>query len=215
MGKHPSIADIRKTYQKQSLSEADVDANPLSQFEKWWLEATSSHVDEVNAMVLATSDKNGRPSARTVLLKGISDEGFIFFTNYNSRKAAEIHENPRAALVFFWKELERQVRIEGIIKKVSEADSEAYFRSRPPESQIGAWVSPQSSVIPSRSFLEDEQHRFEEKFSDGDIPKPPFWGGYVVIPESVEFWQGRPGRLHDRLLYTRKETEWMIGRLAP
>lgn len=215
MAKHPSIADIRKTYQKQQLSESEMETNPIAQFEKWWFEAVSANVDEVNAMTLATADDTGRPSARIVLLKGIQDEGFVFYTNYRSRKSGEITLNPNVALVFFWKELERQVRIEGRIERISEAESEKYFQSRPVESRVGAWVSPQSSVIPSRAFLEEKQKQIEEKFRNKEISKPPYWGGYIVHPVKIEFWQGRPGRLHDRILYSVVKNTWRIERLAP
>ncbi|HRP17602.1 MAG TPA: pyridoxamine 5'-phosphate oxidase [Ginsengibacter sp.] len=210
-----SISDIRKVYKQKSLSEKDVKANPVEQFHAWWDEAMGAHIDEVNAMTLATCTTDGRPSARIVLLKGIDREGFVFFTNYTSRKGTEIENNPRVALLFFWKELERQVRIEGNIEKIDEADSDTYFHSRPVESRIGAWVSPQSSTIPGRDFLEERRIETELRFKDSDIARPPFWGGYIVHPLSIEFWQGRPGRLHDRILYTKKDNNWTINRLAP
>lgn len=216
MSEHPVIADIRKVYQKNHLTESEVDKNPITQFEKWWNEATLSDVEEVNAMTLATCTTDGKPSARIVLLKGIHDEGFVFFTNYTSRKAREIEANPHVALVFFWKELERQVRIEGKIERVSAEESTAYFVSRPEASKIGAWVSPQSQVISSGDFLKERQELTEQEFEGKEIPRPDFWGGYIVHPEKIEFWQGRPGRLHDRLRYTRQdETLWKIERLAP
>lgn len=215
MAVHPSIADIRKVYQKKKLNKRDVDLNPIEQFKKWWEEAVAANADEVNAMTLATCDPDGHPSARIVLLKGIHDDGFIFFTNYTSRKADEIKKNPRVALLFFWKELERQVRIEGKIGKITTAESAEYFHSRPVESQVGAWTSPQSKVIPSRDFLEAKQKEIEKEFQGKEIPLPSFWGGYIVHPSKIEFWQGRPGRLHDRILYTLDQFAWKTERLAP
>jgi pyridoxamine 5'-phosphate oxidase len=215
MSEHPSIANIRKVYKKNSLSKNDVAPNPIEQFDKWWKEAIAANIDEVNAMSLATCDRNGIPSARIVLLKGIHDDGFVFFTNYTSHKAKDIETNPHVALIFFWKELERQVRVEGHVEKTSDKDSEEYFNSRPRESKIGAWTSRQSEVIPSRRFLQERQESLEEEFSGKEIPRPQFWGGYVVHPEKVEFWQGRPSRLHDRILYVLEEKSWKILRLAP
>jgi pyridoxamine 5'-phosphate oxidase len=211
-----SIAHIRKIYQLASLSEDEVDENPLKQFEIWWLQAIESKIDEPNAMTLATSTLTGKPSARTVLLKGINEKGFLFFTNYSSRKGKEIEENPSVSLLFFWKELERQVRIEGKVQKISEVESDVYFHQRPVESRIGAWCSPQSQVIEGRKILEQNIEKYNSLFGDQNIPRPDFWGGYIVIPERMEFWQGRPGRLHDRLVYTSDETNlWKIQRLAP
>jgi pyridoxamine 5'-phosphate oxidase len=211
-----SIARIRKIYQLASLSEDEVDENPLKQFEIWWLQAIESKIDEPNAMALATSTLTGKPSARTVLLKGINEKGFLFFTNYSSRKGKEIEENPSVSLLFFWKELERQVRIEGKVQKISEVESDVYFHQRPVESRIGAWCSPQSQVIEGRKILEQNIEKYNSLFEDQNIPRPDFWGGYIVIPERMEFWQGRPGRLHDRLVYTSDETNlWKIQRLAP
>jgi pyridoxamine 5'-phosphate oxidase len=211
-----SIARIRKIYQLASLSEDEVDENPLKQFEIWWLQAIESKIDEPNAMTLATSTLTGKPSARTVLLKGINEKGFLFFTNYSSRKGKEIEENPSVSLLFFWKELERQVRIEGKVQKISEVESDVYFHQRPVESRIGAWCSPQSQVIEGRKILEQNIEKYNSLFEDQNIPRPDFWGGYIVIPERMEFWQGRPGRLHDRLVYTSDETNlWKIQRLAP
>lgn len=215
MAEHPSIANIRKVYKKGSLDKSEVAPDPITQFDKWWKEAIASNIDEVNAMTLATCDENGIPSARIVLLKGIHDDGFVFFTNYTSHKAKDMEKDAHVALVFFWKELERQVRVEGYIEKTSDQESETYFKSRPRESQIGAWVSHQSSVVPSRSFLEERKASLEEEFSGKEIPRPAFWGGYVVHPQRVEFWQGRPGRLHDRIFYTKEEDSWIIERLAP
>ena len=211
-----TIADIRKDYKLASLSESDVAPDPIAQFEHWWHEAVNSQIDEVNAMTLATASCDGLPSARIVLLKDFSAKGFVFFTNYQSYKGAHLEENPRAALVLFWKELERQVRITGIVSKVPDAASIEYFRSRPIASQIGASVSPQSQVIESREWLED---RFTELFktaAEAPIARPQHWGGYIVKPVTIEFWQGRSSRLHDRIQYTLEQSgAWKIERLAP
>lgn len=215
MDNHSSIADIRTSYRKKTLDEKDVVDDPIAQFQTWWDEAIASNAVEVNAMTLATATKDGKPSARTVLLKGIHKNGFVFFTNYESRKGTEINENPHVALLFFWRELERQVRIEGRIEKIDAAESDEYFNSRPIESRIGAWTSPQSKVIPNRQFLEDKEKAIEVEFGNKQIPRPQNWGGYVVIPETMEYWQGRPGRLHDRILYTFNGTGWKKERLAP
>ena len=199
----------------QTLSEADVAADPLMQFSKWWDDAVKSEIEELNAMTLATADKNGIPSARIVLLKEFSEKGFVFFTNYESHKGRELEKNPNACLVFFWKELERQVRITGQVKKISAAESDEYFNSRPAGSRIGAWASPQSNVIDSRKLIEEKLSEYEHEFSGGNIPRPSHWGGYAVIPAIVEFWQGRPNRLHDRIRYTLAGSNWKIERLAP
>ena len=210
------IAAMRKVYQLQSLLEEDVDPDPLKQFGTWWKQAVNASIEEPNAMTLATATLSGRPSARIVLLKAIQGKGFVFFTNYLSRKGTEIDENPFVSLLFFWKELERQVRIEGKITKTSTEESDAYFFSRPLESRIGAWSSPQSSVIESRKFLEENAEKFREEFGTENVPRPDFWGGYLVEPHAIEFWQGRPGRLHDRIRYFLDEKEsWTIERLAP
>jgi pyridoxamine 5'-phosphate oxidase len=214
MGK--SIADIRNDYKLQSLLEKDVAANAIDQFTNWWNEAVASGIDEVNAMTLATSSKQAIPSARIVLLKGYDSRGFVFFTNYHSSKGKEIAENPAAALVFFWKELERQVRIEGSIEKITAAESDQYFQSRPEGSKIGAWASPQSSVIDSRELIEHNVKAYTEKFASGEIKRPEHWGGYLLKPGMIEFWQGRSNRLHDRIQYhAGPNGKWLIQRLAP
>ena len=211
-----SIADIRKDYSKKMLQETDVNANAIEQFKTWWGEALESDIDEVNAMTLATATAQGKPSARIVLLKGFDENGFIFFTNYHSHKAIQMEENPFVSLVFFWKELERQVRIEGTIRKIPADDSDVYFHSRPVESRVGAWASPQSKVIASRKVIEENVIELQKSFAGKEIDRPPHWGGYIVNPLLIEFWQGRSSRLHDRLQYTlTEEGQWMIERLAP
>jgi pyridoxamine 5'-phosphate oxidase len=210
------IADIRKEYILHSLNEEDVAENAMEQFDRWWQEALKSEIIEVNAMTLATASADGLPAARIVLLKGFRDEGFLFYTNYDSFKGRQLLENPRACLVFFWKEIERQVRITGLVEKLSRGESDAYFNSRPAGSRIGAWASPQSEVIESSDWLLKRANQFEENFAETGIPTPPHWGGYLVRPVTIEFWQGRPNRLHDRLLYSLQENgNWMIERLAP
>lgn len=210
------LENIRKDYRLQSLLEKDVDANPIKQFETWWQAVLESKIEEANAMTLATCNASGKPSARIVLLKGIKENGFVFFTNYLSRKGKEIESTPFVSLLFFWKELERQVRIEGDIKKINERESDEYFSKRPLESRIGAWSSPQSEVIKSRDVLEKNVSDYTNRFESQNIPRPPYWGGYIVNPTLIEFWQGRPGRLHDRLQYTISDkTTWKIERLAP
>ncbi len=209
------IADIRTDYRKQKLDEEDTAAEPMPQFRKWWEEALASEIHEVNAMTLATVSSGGQPSARIVLLKGLHDDGFVFFTNYESRKGNELALNNRAALVFFWKELERQVRIEGVIEKVSDRESEEYFHSRPHDSQIGAWSSPQSKEISSRDLLEKNVTENRNRFGENEVERPPFWGGYILRPTLVEFWQGRSNRLHDRIEYLRENGRWIKRRLAP
>jgi pyridoxamine 5'-phosphate oxidase len=209
------LADIRKTYAVGALNESDVLANPIEQFKGWLAEAMKAEMLEPTAMTLATTDKEGKPSARTVLLKGVDERGFVFYSNYESRKAKNISENPYAALLFFWDKLERQVRIEGEISKVSKEQSEIYFKSRPHGSQLGAWVSQQSEVIASRAVLEEKMLELENKYTEGNVPLPEFWGGYVLVPEAIEFWQGRPSRLHDRLRYSKVSDGWKIERLSP
>jgi len=213
---HNNIADTRRDYSHKSLSESDVDANAIRQFEKWWVEAVNSKIDEVNAMTLATASIDALPSARIVLLKEVNDKGFVFFTNYESYKAQQLAENPKACLVFFWKELERQVRITGLIEKISGKQSDEYFQSRPESSRIGAWASPQSRVIDDRQWLDEKFNELVNKMEGTAIPRPPHWGGYIVKPVVIEFWQGRPSRLHDRIQYSLDGNgEWKIERLAP
>lgn len=209
------IADIRADYKMKSLSETDVAATPAEQFTRWWNEAMASEIYEVNAMTLATASADGVPSARIVLLKGYGERGFVFFSNYESFKGQQLQENPRACLVFFWKELERQVRITGMIEKVSAAESDMYFNSRPEGSRIGAWASPQSQVIPDREWLEQKEAALKTELAGKEISRPAHWGGYRVKPVTVEFWQGRSSRLHDRIQYSLEEGSWQIVRLAP
>jgi len=211
-----SIADLRKEYSKESLDVKSVTPEPIAQFEKWFAEAMQAQVPEPNAMNLATVSATNRPSSRIVLLKGIERNGFVFYSNYQSHKGKELDENPACALTFFWPELERQVRIEGIAERVSEEQSTAYFQSRPRESQIGAWSSPQSTVIQDRGLLESRVREIEKRFAGQQVlPKPKQWGGYRVEPFYIEFWQGRPSRLHDRLAYLKSDQIWDIRRLAP
>ncbi len=208
------IARIRKDYRQGALDEQHADADPIRQFSRWWDEALRSELPEPNAMTLATADAQGRPSARTVLLKGFDSRGFVFYTNYDSRKGRDLAANPYASLLFFWPELERQVRIEGTIDKVDPAESDAYFASRPLASRIGAWASPQSEPIPGKAWL--LARAAEMGVRHGLHPaRPPHWGGYRLAPSAIEFWQGRPSRLHDRLLYTRSADGWIRQRLAP
>lgn len=210
------IADMRKDYRLKSLLEASVDNDAMKQFESWWKEAVNSEIAEVNAMTLATSSSDGVPSARIVLLKGFNNQGFSFFTNYSSFKAQQLQDNPRACLVFFWKELERQVRITGVVQRLNSAESDEYFNKRPEGSRIGAIASPQSQVIPGREWLEKEVEDVSAKYQGTTIPRPDHWGGYLVRPVTIEFWQGRSSRLHDRLQYTLEDNGgWKIERLAP
>jgi pyridoxamine 5'-phosphate oxidase len=210
-----SLQDSEGEIAWSALTEADVDPDPIRQFRAWFEEATLSDVPEPNAMALATSSLDGRPSIRMVLLRGCDERGFTFFTNYESRKGIELESNPYAALAFYWHGLERQVRVEGLVERVSAEESDAYFRSRPPGSRLGAWASRQSEVIPSRESLEARCREFERAYAHGQIPRPDNWGGYRVVPEAIEFWQGRPNRLHDRLRYRKGESSWVIERLAP
>lgn len=210
------IADIRKTYSRKKLLEKKALAHPIDQFAKWWKQATAAEIEEVNAMTLATVTPEGMPSARIVLLKDFSHEGFSFFTNYESQKGKQLAANPSACLVFFWKELERQVRITGSIEKLDNAVNDAYFHSRPVESQLGAVASPQSKVIESRDWLDDRFKTLRKEYHKKEVPRPKHWGGYLVKPVLMEFWQGRPGRLHDRLQYQlQKDGSWKLERLAP
>ena len=212
-----NIADLRREYHRASLTEADVDPDPLRQFQSWLHEAVQAALPEPTAMTLATVAADGKPSARIVLLKGVDPGGFIFFTNYESRKGMELGARPAAALLFHWVELERQVRVEGVAAKVAAKESEAYFATRPLGSRIGAWASPQSRVIPNREWLEQEVAAARERLAEhGDQPpRPPYWGGYRVAPSVIEFWQGRASRLHDRLRYHRDGSFWRLERLAP
>lgn len=209
------IAALRKNYQLMGLDENKIKNNPLDQFTIWFDEAIDAEVTEPNAMILSTISKDGFPSSRTVLLKGLEENGFIFFTNYGSEKGKEITQNNKVSLLFLWLDLERQVRIGGKAIKLSTEGSEAYFKSRPRDSQIGAWASKQSEVVPNRQYLENKFETIRAKFKDQEIPLPHFWGGYKVIPSRIEFWQGRPNRLHDRILYSIDENEWKIERLSP
>lgn len=211
-----TIQNLRQDYRSASLLESDVATNPYNQFEKWFKEALNAEVLEPNAMTLATANTNGIPSARIVLLKEFTDEGFVFYTNYESQKGKEIESNPYAALIFFWADLERQIRIEGVVEKVSEEESNHYFLSRPKGSQLGALTSPQSQTISSREFLEERLAELEKEYEDKEVIKPEHWGGYRVIPNRIEFWQGRSSRLHDRIVYIQeKDQSWKFERLAP
>ena len=233
-----NLADFREDYQRGALDRAALDANPIAQFESWFREATGDQAQsrwrkigialfklwsaicnhrppDINAMTLATVDKNGKPSTRTVLLKTVDERGFIFFTNYDSRKGRELTENPHAALTFFWSDLERQVCVAGSVTKLPLAESDKYFQSRPRGSRIGAWASQQSEPVPDRAFLEAKWRELEKKFPN-EVPLPPNWGGFILSPERIEFWQGRPSRLHDRLCYSRQaDGKWKIERLSP
>ena len=210
------IAQLRKDYTLHALNEEDVADSPVQQFQQWWDDAGKSDILEMNAMSLATADKDGNVEARTVLLKAFDEEGFVFFTNYNSAKSAQLDANPSCCLLFFWKELERQVRINGVAEQISVKESIEYFDSRPHGSKVGAWASPQSMVVAGKAFLKETFDYYMERFKHGEIPKPPHWGGYRVKPTKVEFWQGRPSRMHDRILYkVNSSGEWSIERLAP
>lgn len=210
------IADLRKDYKLASLDESEIAPYPLAQFGKWWQDAIHSEIDEANAMTLATSTPDGHPSARIVLLKSFDEDGFLFFTNYESRKGQELALNPHVSLLFFWRELERQVRIEGTVSKAPVAVSNEYYNSRPLGSRIGAIVSPQSKVIPGRSFLEEQVDQETAKYEKDAPKRPDYWGGYVVKPQAIEFWQGRSSRLHDRILYSLiADGSWTTARLAP
>lgn len=211
-----SVATLRKDYTKQGLREIDLDADPFKQFKTWFDQALNAQLPEPNAMTLATATIDGKPSARMVLLKDFSDRGFVFYTNYQSHKGQELNTNPQAALVFWWAQLERQVRIEGKVEPVSPTESDEYFHSRPINSQLGAWVSNQSQVINSREVLEQRQEQLIVQYEQQTIPRPPHWGGFRVVPTEIEFWQGRPSRLHDRLVYRlQADNSWLIERLSP
>jgi pyridoxamine 5'-phosphate oxidase len=217
MSPHPKhIADIRQDYLLAALDEETVGNDPLVFFRNWFTEAETAQITEINAMTLATADGQGKPHARIVLLKGLDDLGFVFFTNYDSAKGHDIAANPQAALLFFWKELERQVRIEGVIEKIDPTESDAYFHSRPEGSRIGAWSSPQSQTIAHRNVLDTNFAHYQKEFSDIEIPRPPHWGGYRVMASRIEFWQGRSSRMHDRLLFEKSaDGSWQRSRLAP
>lgn len=211
-----SLEELRRDYSAGGLSEADSGSDPFALFNLWFDQAVRSELSDPNAMILATATPEGIPSARAVLLKALDSRGFTFFTNYDSRKAHEIAANPRVALVFLWHQLERQVRVEGTTEVVTAAESDDYFANRPLGSRLGAWASRQSEVIADRSFLEAQHQRLMARYPDGNVPRPPHWGGYRVIPSAIEFWQGRPNRLHDRILFTRKpDCSWQRVRLAP
>ena len=212
----PHLAALRREYKRHTLSEAEVDRSPIAQFQRWFGEAIAARVPEPNAMILATATAGGRPSARTVLLKGVDERGFVFYTNYESRKGQELAENPWAALVFLWVELERQVRIEGTVGQTTAEESDAYYASRPLGSRVGAWASRQSQVLPSRESLEQRMRELAAEYQQRDVPRPPYWGGYRLRPVAVEFWQGRPSRLHDRVRYRLLDDgTWAIERLSP
>ena len=210
-----SLSDLRKEYIRAGLDESDADPDPIEQFRKWFDEALAADLHEPNAMTLATATPDGKPSARVVLLKGFDARGFVFYTNYEGRKGRELAENPRAALVFYWGELERQVRVEGRVWRVLEEESDAYYASRPRGSRLGAWASAQSRSVERRELVEERLRELEREYTGREVPRPPFWGGYRVEPEEIEFWQGRENRLHDRLFYRWSSVGWRIERLQP
>jgi pyridoxamine 5'-phosphate oxidase len=210
-----NVSDVRREYIREGLRKRDLDPDPVTQFLKWLTEAQAAHPGDFTSMVLATADRSGRPSARVVLLKGCDDRGFVFFTHYDSRKGRDLAENPRAALVFYWHEFDRQVRIEGTVERTSREESEAYFHSRPLGARIGAAASRQSEPIASREELERAVRETTERFGEGPVPRPESWGGYRVVPDEIEIWQGRENRLHDRFRYRRQPEGWKIDRLSP
>ena len=209
------VAGLRKEYTRAGLAESDVAPDPVEQFRRWFDETLAAGLHEPNAMTVATATADGRPSARVVLLKGFDERGFVFYTNYDGRKGRELDENPRVALLFYWGELERQVRVEGAVSRVSEGESDAYYASRPRGSRLGAWASEQSRVVEGREVLEGRIGDLEAEYEGREVPRPPFWGGYRIGPEVVEFWQGRENRLHDRIVYRREGAGWEIRRLQP
>lgn len=210
-----NLSDLRLSYSRAALTEASADRDPMVQFGAWFSQALAAEVPEPNAMTLATAAADGTPNARTVLLKGFDERGFVFYTNYESRKGRELEANPRASLLFYWAELERQVRMTGRVERVDAAESDAYFRSRPRGHQAGAWASRQSEVLDGRDALDRQALEAAARFAEGEIPRPPQWGGYRVVPDVYEFWQGRENRLHDRLEYVREAGGWRIRRLSP
>lgn len=209
------LPSLRENYLKGGLLEIDILPNPFQQFHHWLEDAINAHQKEPNAMTLSTINKDGKPSARIVLLKNLDERGFVFFTNYDSQKGQDLTNKPYASLVFWWGELERQVRVEGEVEKITSAESDEYFNVRPVGSQLGAWASPQSQIIPNREVLENNLKNLEEEYEGKTVPRPQHWGGFRVIPHKIEFWQGRANRLHDRLCYTLKDNQWIIERLAP
>ena len=215
MAKSSTIAGLRDDYDEAGLTRKNLLADPFKQFDKWMSEAIQAGIDQPNAMTLATASPDGVPSARIVLLKEVDEKGFVFFTNYGGKKGRELTENPRAALVFLWLAQARQVRVEGKVHRVDASASDEYFASRPLGSRIGAWASPQSQEVENRGVLETLFNDYAQKFSDGNVPRPPHWGGYCVVPDMIEFWQGQPSRLHDRFRYLRSEADWKIERVAP
>lgn len=214
--KKASISHIRREYRYEDLLEKNAPSNPFVLFQRWFKDALKAQLMDANALAVASVSKTGKPSNRIVLLKGVDAKGFVFFTNYESRKGRELSGKPVASLLFFWPQLSRQVRVDGRVAKVSAQESDAYFKTRPRGSQLGAWASDQSRVVPSREFLKKRMNALEEQFAGKDIPRPPYWGGFRLIPSTLEFWQGQPNRLHDRLEYQRKgKSGWRISRLAP
>jgi len=209
------INKLRHDFSKSSLTEKEVNPDAILQFEKWFKEAVDAKVNEPNAMTVSTADEKGKPSARILLLRNFGKNGFVFYTNYNSRKGEEISKNPQCALLFFWPELERQIRIEGVLEKQNSSDSDIYFNTRPRGSKLGAWSSPQSKVVSNREELDKAYEMMSNKFPNEEVPRPEFWGGYILKPDTIEFWQGRPSRMHDRILYTNNGKSWKIERLAP